>query len=130
MARARGLSSCAGDHRHQGSPAGRDTPKQQEERTSVVSLFAGTLVLPVTGTWASSSNHHCPGIPREFAHAGDIDTEGMRNIPSASLSKIPCHVVSGHLSWHGVALDPSLYLPCSSSFLEPLLYRISSIPST
>lgn len=50
-----------------------------------------------------------------------------RHIPEQN----PRHVVSGHLwSWHSVALGPTPYLPCSSSFLEPLLYHILSIPST
>lgn len=50
-----------------------------------------------------------------------------RHIPEQN----PRHVVSGHLwSWHSVALGPAPYLPCSSSFLEPLLYHILSIPST
>lgn len=55
------------------------------------------------------------------------DSEGMRRIPEQR----PRHVVSGHLQpWHGVAPGPSPYRPRSSSFLEPLCYRILSIPST
>lgn len=112
-----------------------------KEKMSAVPLFACTLVLRFSCISAAPYASLCvkfqeklgkrqrPRIPHGFACVGD--SEGMRDILTASLSKIPHHIVSGHLqSWHGMALGPSLYLPCSSSFLEPLLYHILSIPST
>lgn len=123
----------------QGGSSGRNTPKQcKRENLSPTCLSARAMhhshlscplcfsmgdISGETGQTSMSRISHGP------AHAGN--SEGMTDILTASLSKIPHHVVSGHLqSWHGVALGPSLYLLCSSSFLEPLLYHILSIPST
>lgn len=136
LAQATGLSGCAGD---QGGRRGRNTPKQRKREN----LSRTPICLPACAAlhsrpscaspWAKlrqkPGKHQRPRVLHESAHAGD--SEGMTDTSTASLSKIPHHVVSGHLQpWHGVALGPSLYLPCSSSFLEPLLYRILSIPST
>ena len=125
-----------------GEVAAEEIPQSSvKEKTAAIPLLACTLVVRFTRISAipyaslrvkfqeKLGKRQCSRIHHGSARAGD--SEGMRPILTASLSKIPHHVVSGHLqSWHDVALGPSLYLPCSSSFLEPLLYHILSIPST